>query len=369
MLRAAAVTAALLFLAPYPQSGDETPKPPQGWKEFSPKDKAFTVWIPENPRRQAERERTTSVRGTLLKITVLQVEMPSGVIYHVEKLTLTGAILTKLKRKELEDTLKDVLLAQFRGKLAEESEAKLGALTGKEYLIETGKGLAKARVFVGGAGRVVIVLAEGTKEQVEDKGTQIFLDSVRLGEGTAVARDGDSGKKESRADAAGKGRTKIQGGAFDPEFTDTAPAGGLLVGFEFGLGRFVNNEVIKAGRPIYRVGDMDVPGKQYGNDMNRAVKVVAKQGYAVGAISVKAGLVADGLSVTFMKVDNGRLDPKDSYDSEWIGGKGGGNAERLGGDGTAVIGMIGKSNKTELTGVGLLLQTSDEGKQIQKQKL
>jgi hypothetical protein len=286
-------------------------------------------------------------------VTILHIEMQGGPIYQVERLTLPPALRAQLPRKDLEELLKEVLLSEFRGKLAEESEAKIGTLSGKDYLIETGNGLAHARVFVGAGGRVVLMHVEGTREQVEDKGTLLFLDSCRLGAAKPAVAGEDSGNKD---------RTKIQGGAFDPEFTDRAPEGGLLVGFEIGLGKFFDNDVVRAGRPIYRVGNQESTGKQYGTDTSRLIKVVAKPGYAVGAVTAKAGLTVDGMSVKFMKItDTGRLDPKDSYESEWIGGKGGGGPERLGGDGTPVIGIIGKANQKDMTGLGLLLKPPAKG--------
>src|SRR5207245_11211787 len=133
------------------------------------------------------------------------------------------------------------------------------------------------------------------------------------------------------------GKTKIQGGAFDPEFGESAPDGGLLVGFEIGLQKFFNNDVVRAMRPIFRVGDKETLGTQRGTNLSRVVKVVAKPGYAVGAVTAKAGLTVDGMSVTFMKITPaGRLDPNDAYESDWIGGRGGGAPMRLGGDGTPV---------------------------------
>ena len=70
-----------------------------------------------------------------------------------------------------------------------------------------------------------------------------------------------------------------------------------------------------------------------------------------------AGLTVDGMSITFMKIaPGGILDPNDSYESAWIGGMGGGGPVRLGGDGTPVIGVIGKSNNADMTGLGLLLR-------------
>ena len=162
---------------------------------------------------------------------------------------------------------------------------------------------------------------------------------------------------------AADGKTEILGGAFDPVFIDSAPEGGVLAGFEIGLGKFVNSDIVKAARPIYRVGDRDFLGKQRGTETNRVVTVVARPGYAVGALTAKAGLTVDGLSVTFMKVVNGRLDPTDAYESNWIGGKGGNQPVRLGGDGRLVVGMIGKSNtKKDMTGMGLLLRTAGGGR-------
>ena len=75
----------------------------------------------------------------------------------------------------------------------------------------------------------------------------------------------------------------------------------------------------------------------------------------VGAVNVKSALMVDGLSLTFMKIADGRLDPKDAYESEWIGGQGGNGPIRLGGDGTFVTGIQGKVNAKDLTGLGLLV--------------
>jgi S1-C subfamily serine protease len=157
--------------------------------------------------------------------------------------------------------------------------------------------------------------------------------------------------------AAGRG-PRIQGGFKDPEFEDKAPDGGLLVGIEVGVGRFGNNPVIKSVRPVFRAGGKDSVGEWHGPTSDAVVKetvqAVAKPGYAVGAITVKNGLGLDGLTVTFMKIKDDKLDPNDKYDSDYIGGKGGGQAVRVGGDGTSVIGLIGKTRADTASGLGLL---------------
>jgi hypothetical protein len=87
--------------------------------------------------------------------------------------------------------------------------------------------------------------------------------------------------------------------------------------------------------------------------VKETVKVVAKPGYAVGQITLRTGLGMDGLSVTFMKVTDGKLDPTDSYESEWVGGKGGGEG-KLGDGKQPVIGLIGKARADTVSGLGLL---------------
>jgi len=158
-------------------------------------------------------------------------------------------------------------------------------------------------------------------------------------------------------DPAVGGKTRIMGGGGnDAEFSEAAPDGGLLVGFEIGLQKFGKNDVVRAMRPIFRVGDDESLGTQRGTVLDRVVKIVAKPGYAVGGIIAKAGLTVDGMGVIFMKITpDGRLDPNDAYPSNWVGGGGGGAPTPLG-NGTPVIGVIGRTNNRDMTGLGLLLR-------------
>jgi hypothetical protein len=177
----------------------------------------------------------------------------------------------------------------------------------------------------------------------------ILLSWCRPNIGTAVAGDGTENIY----------RTAIPGGESDPLFMDTAPEGGLLVGIDIGLGKFGSNDVITSARPIYLVKNEEVLGKQYGTDTRRVSRAIAKPGYAVAGLTVKAGLVVDGMSVTFMKVDDlGRLNPRDSYQTVWVGGQGGKAPVLLAGTGSRVVGIIGRSNKSNVTGLGLLFQTA-----------
>ncbi|MGA2064245.1 MAG: trypsin-like peptidase domain-containing protein [Thermoguttaceae bacterium] len=152
-------------------------------------------------------------------------------------------------------------------------------------------------------------------------------------------------------------QNKIVGGAADPQFSDVAPEGGVLVGFEVGLGKWATNDIIAAIRPIFRTrSGGEVLGKQHGTNTSRLLRVKAKSGYAVAGITVKSMLLVDGFSVTFMRYNGHVLSPAGSYESEWIGGPGGGRQTRLGGDGTLVIGLSGKENDKDCTGLGLVMK-------------
>lgn len=157
------------------------------------------------------------------------------------------------------------------------------------------------------------------------------------------------------------GATKLVGFMIGDDFRDTAPEGGLLVGLEVGLGLFFKNECPRSIRPIYRVGTTESLGAQHATEAKRVVKLLAKPGYAVGAVNIKAGQFLDGMSITFMKVKDGKLDPGDAYDSEWIGGGNPPPPTRLGGTGAPVVGIIGKTNKTSLLALGLVLQAGKDG--------
>ena len=149
--------------------------------------------------------------------------------------------------------------------------------------------------------------------------------------------------------------TKIAGGGrLEPEFRDLAPEGALLIGFEVGLGKFIDHDVISALRPIYRLRDgSEVLGQLQGSDMSRAVRVQAKPGYAVGGMKIKSALQIDGFSLTFMRVNYRALDHRSKYDSEWIGGPGGSREAVLGGDGAFVVGIIGRASDKRCSALGL----------------
>jgi hypothetical protein len=123
---------------------------------------------------------------------------------------------------------------------------------------------------------------------------------------------------------------------------EEVPRGGaLLIGFEVTYGRFANNPTVTTVRPIFLTRDGRLMGTTHGLSGEGRVRVEAKRGYAVGAVTIKAGLGVDGMSVTFMEIREGGLNPKRAYESAWLGGMGGGPKTKLAGGGTPVVGIFG----------------------------
>jgi serine/threonine protein kinase len=135
-------------------------------------------------------------------------------------------------------------------------------------------------------------------------------------------------------------QTKVAGGAFAPlHFEDVPPEGGVLIGFEVGLG--ANGNIVDYLRPIYVTAEGEKLGALCGRPAGQAFTVKAKPGFAVGGMTIHGGGLLDGFSITFMRIDRKGLAKDGSYNSDWIGGPGGGE-EVVAGDGSWVIGICGR---------------------------
>jgi hypothetical protein len=151
-------------------------------------------------------------------------------------------------------------------------------------------------------------------------------------------------------------------------FTELPPHGAVLVGFDVGVGRFMDIESVYALRPVYRTRwgersyadhgpftDQKLPdGKVVKTLVLRTVRVRARPGYAVGGITLRTGLNINGLSFTFMRIKGRELDPKRSYTSAWIGDRTGGGENYITGDGAPVIGLFGSKSDRHVHSLALL---------------
>jgi Trypsin-like peptidase domain len=138
------------------------------------------------------------------------------------------------------------------------------------------------------------------------------------------------------------------------EFKVIPPQGGLLIGFDVNA----DADKIVGLRPIFLTSGGQTTGRWCGvsKTSTKAKHVVAKKGYAVGGVKIKAGLWLDGMSLEFMEIAADGLRSGNSYESAWLGRP---SAVRegvqLSGKGLPVVGIQGHSDATEITSFGLVL--------------
>ena len=81
----------------------------------------------------------------------------------------------------------------------------------------------------------------------------------------------------------------------------------------------------------------------HGGGRGDVLTVRAREGFAVGGVTIKASSRIEGLSVTFMQIQGTGLNTRNAYTSDWYGGHGGVNI-RLGGSGNPMVGIAGKAD-------------------------
>ena len=106
--------------------------------------------------------------------------------------------------------------------------------------------------------------------------------------------------------------------------------GAMLIGLSVTTHNFAGHKVIGSVQAIYKRGGKEVTGDVHGHRHGKPVVLVAKTGYAVGGIIAIGGARLDGLQVVFMRQKGHDLDPAKSYQSDWVGGKGGEKGTQLG---------------------------------------
>jgi hypothetical protein len=156
---------------------------------------------------------------------------------------------------------------------------------------------------------------------------------------------GSAGPTEPSVASAGA-RTELLGGSGGGKYELTDPSGKPLVGFRFTLKEWGREKTFKQLEPVFETS-ADAAGAEG--------VVVAKDGYAVGALLVDADQFVNAVQVVFMRISNGQLQPDDSYQSDWIGTPTGRPAKQLGGSGAKVLGIHGGKGLV-VDSVGLILE-------------
>jgi hypothetical protein len=174
-------------------------------------------------------------------------------------------------------------------------------------------------------------------------------------------------------EAVAQGRTqKTALAGFDPGraavTADDAPAGGILVGFEVGLGDWFGRPTVFTLRPLYLTANGHAAAQTFGlaqgrrapgkngpkSKVTRVVTVQARPGYAVGEIAIDSGLNIDGLAVTFMRIRGTALDPNQSYTEDWVGRHEDKTPKFLSGGGDPIVGVFARQDEVRVMAVGLV---------------
>jgi predicted Zn finger-like uncharacterized protein len=135
----------------------------------------------------------------------------------------------------------------------------------------------------------------------------------------------------------------VRGFQTNRPFREAPALGAILIGFQVGLTKFIDNDVIDALRPIYLTRNGEVMGQWFGKQPANPITVKAKAGYVVSAINIRTGLLIDGFSLKFARLGQGQLQLDDNYESGWVGGPGGG-PDTIGGNGLLFVGVCGSLN-------------------------
>ncbi|MDB5309543.1 MAG: hypothetical protein JWO38_3745 [Gemmataceae bacterium] len=330
--------------------------PPAGWKEYSAPGKAFVVWLPEKPARQGEERRRAMLAGNPIFATGVAGKTDDGLVYRAETIDLPPALARFAAR--LYPAFRAALRDETKGRITESVEAQSGELSGNECRLESGSEVTRVRVYIQGP-RAYTVRVVGTADQVVGAEAETILVSFRRPGDVQAKRPDPS--PPPKVITGGKEPTILGSIEHDPKFKTVGPAGAVLIGVEARFAKFGDTDIVRAVRPIYRVNGKEEFGKQFGSDLTGAVTLKAKDGYAVGGVTGKAGWWCNGFSLTFMKVKaDGTLDPKDSYEGEWAGFNGKGDVTRVMSDGAPVVGIVGKIVGTQTTAFGLLYKGQEE---------
>jgi hypothetical protein len=121
----------------------------QGWKEYTAKDKSFTVWLPEDQGKKVEKlKNQTPKKGTTLRFTTVAIEGKDGRAYEASTVTVMPyqGEFTKLKSTIRVDIIRDLFVGAAKGKLGDEKELKQGRVPERVLHPDRQRALPASRV-------------------------------------------------------------------------------------------------------------------------------------------------------------------------------------------------------------------------------
>lgn len=155
----------------------------------------------------------------------------------------------------------------------------------------------------------------------------------------------------------------LTGGAFAQKtFEEIPPEGALLVGFNYST--TADGNFPRFMQPIWLTARGEKLGVAYGkpDPKTKVMQLKAKKGYAVGGVTVRGGGGFDAFQLTYLKIDKTGMKKDGMYQSEHIGGKGGGEG-KYGSDGSFVVGIHGKvTNEGKMETFGIVTLKPEDAK-------
>ncbi len=112
------------------------------------------------------------------------------------------------------------------------------------------------------------------------------------------------------------------GGESQDNYYDLGDKTRILVGFRFALNDFGGYRIVRGLQAVFRGRDSKDVISEVSLGTKKPLehkKVVAKEGYAVGAIEVRTAPFIRQVRIHFYRVISERLDPDDNYSSSWYG--------------------------------------------------
>lgn len=303
--------------------------------------------------------------GALVGLVLAQGKSWGGAVEAVQPIYQVGDRYVRGQRYGNPGGTETIVLAR-QGYLVDGLNARAGlALNAVQLLFAAHESLeteedSYASEWVGvPGGSPTQTLAEG-RPVVGIHGRQV---PQSLGLGLLAARDEPGGAAAEEDEAAIPERlpplayaqrsiksSPVLGRSDGEAFSEHAPDGGALVGLVLWQGTAWGGAV-QAVQPIYQVGDAQMPGTRFGAPGGKESKLVARRGYVVGGLNVRAGLAMNAVQLVFVRCGPDRIYGGNSYESDWVGVPGGQAAQASAGR-RLVVGIHGTA-QSELLGLGI----------------
>ena len=143
---------------------------------------------------------------------------------------------------------------------------------------------------------------------------------------------GTPGPRPVPAAALKPGDTNLVGGSGGFPFRTVDPDGKAVIGFRYSMGSWAGQPALHALEPVF----------SRDNSAGSRHVLLAREGYVVAGLKVHAGDFVHGVQVVFTAIQaDGKLNPADSYTSEWIG-ESSETTTSLGATGAKVLGVHGR---------------------------